>query len=84
MSPARRQLGLNPGEGVRITRVSPSLDSDVRLAPGMVILRVGNAPVGSVAELNRLVRGARPGDVVMLLVRYQSQTTFVAVTVPKR
>lgn len=81
---ARRQLGLNPGEGVRITRVSPSLDSDVRLAPGMVILRVGNAPVGSVAELNRLVRGARPGDVVMLLVRYQSQTTFVAVTVPKR
>ena len=83
-APARRQLGLNPGEGVRITRVSPSLDSDVRLAPGMVILRVGNAPVGSVAELNRLVRGARPGDVVMLLVRYQSQTTFVAVTVPKR
>ena len=49
-----------------------------------MILRVGNAPVGSVAELNRLVRGARPGDVVMLLVRYQSQTTFVAVTVPKR
>jgi serine protease Do len=50
----------------------------------MVILRVGNTPVGSVAELNRLIRGTKPGDVVMLLVRYQSQTSFVAVTAPKR
>ena len=80
----RRQLGLNAGEGVRITRVAQDLDSDVQLAPGMVILRVGNTPVGSAAELNRLIRGTKPGDVVMLLVRYQSQTSFVAVTAPKR
>ena len=33
---------------------------------------------------NRLIRGTKPGDVVMLLVRYQSQTSFVAVTAPKR
>jgi serine protease Do len=52
------------------------------LAPGMVILRVGRTPVGSVAALEKQLDGASEGDAVMLLVRDPAgRTSFVALTV---
>nr|MBO2467190.1 peptidase S1 [Xanthomonadaceae bacterium] len=78
----RRQLGLGAREGVQITRVTGAEARQAGLRPGMVILRVGRTPVGSVAELERELRGYAAGDAVMLLVRAQDGTSqFVALTV---
>ncbi len=75
----RRQLGLEAGEGVRITRVNGQAARDARLSPGMVILQVGRTPVGNVAALNKQLAGYAKGDVVMLLVRSGGNSAFVAV-----
>ena len=76
----RKQLGLESGEGVRITGVKGEGARDAGLAPGMVVLRVGNTPVGSVDALNRALSGYKKGDVVLLLVRASSgNSAFVAV-----
>ncbi|WP_372012864.1 DegQ family serine endoprotease [Pseudoxanthomonas sp. 10H] len=79
---SRRQLGLGAGEGVRITGVDGTEAREAGLQPGMVILRVGRTPVGSVAALERQLGGVGPGDAVMLLVRDPAgRTSFVALTV---
>ncbi|MGY8564955.1 DegQ family serine endoprotease [Paracidovorax citrulli] len=78
-APQRQQLGLDAGEGVRITSVKGQAARDARLSPGMVILQVGRTPVGSVAALNKALGGYKKGDVVMLLVRAGSNSAFVAV-----
>ncbi|AKC88126.1 Do family serine endopeptidase [Pseudoxanthomonas suwonensis] len=79
---SRRQLGLEAGQGVRITSVDGVDAREAGLQPGMAILRVGRTPVGSVAELERQLRGSRAGDAVMLLVRDPAgRTSFVALTV---
>lgn len=75
----RKQLGLEAGEGVRITRVNGQSARDAQLVPGMVVLQVGRTPVGSVAMLNRELAGYKKGDVVMLLVRTGGNSAFVAV-----
>ncbi len=77
----RRRLGLEADEGVGIARVDGSDARNAGIAPGDVILQVGRTKVGSVAELNRQLRDAGPGQTVMLLVRGRSGgTQFVAVT----
>lgn len=79
--PARARLGLEAGKGVAIVGVEGA-EARERLAPGMAILQVGRTPVGSVAALERELRGARPGDAVMLLVRAPNGANqFVALTV---
>ena len=78
-APQRQQLGLDAGEGVRITNVKGEAARDARLSPGMVILQVGRTPVGSVAALNKALGGYKKGDVVMLLVRAGGSRAFVAV-----
>ncbi len=75
----RKQLGLESGEGVRVTGVSSQAAREARLAPGMVILQVGRTPVGSVAALNRQLGAYSKGEVVMLLVRSGGNSAFVAV-----
>lgn len=78
---ARKQLGLKAGEGIRITRVTGASASEAQLQPGLVVLQVGRKAVGSVAQFNEALRGVKPGQVVMLLVRSpQGGTAFVAVT----
>jgi len=79
----RKQLGLNPGEGVVVTRVATNAARRTAVAPGDVILMVGRKPVKSVAEFNTATRDAKPGDSVMLLVRREDQTQFLTATVPK-
>ena len=78
-APQRQQLGLASGEGVRITRVNGRSARDAQLSPGMVVLQVGRTPVGSVGALNKALGGYKKGDVVMLLVRANGNSAFVAV-----
>jgi serine protease Do len=81
-APSRRQLGLQAGEGVRISGVDSVEAREAGLAPGMVILRVGRTPVGSVAALEKQLDGAAEGDAVMLLVRDPAgRTSYLTLTV---
>ncbi|HVJ38447.1 MAG TPA: DegQ family serine endoprotease [Stenotrophomonas sp.] len=75
----RQRMGLKSGEGVRIAAVNGSSAREARLSPGLVILRVGRTPVGSVAALNRELASYKKGDVVMLLVSSGQASSYVAV-----
>ena len=48
---------------------------------GDIVLAVGRRSVGSAAELERALADARRGETVMLLVRTQNVTRYVAVRV---
>ena len=75
----RRQLGLDPGQGVALARVQGDAARRAGLRPGDVVLRVGRTPVGSPAELDRALRDVKPGDSVMLLLNRAGSTLFVAI-----
>ncbi len=79
----RKQLGITNGEGVVVTQIVGASARRAALAPGDVILMVGRKPVKSAGEFNATIKAAKPGESVMLLVRRDDQTQFIALTVPK-
>ncbi len=79
----RKQLGISNGEGVVVTQIVGGAARGTAIAPGDVIMMVGRKPVKSVADFNATVKAAKPGESVMLLVRRDDQTQFIALTVPK-
>ena len=80
----RKQLGLANDEGVVVTRISGAAARRAALAPGDVILMVGRKPVKSAGDFNAAVKDVQAGDSVMLLVRRDDATSFIAVPVPKK
>ncbi len=80
----RQQLGLKSDEGVLITSVLSQAAMQAGLQPGDVILMVGQRSVGSAKAFDQALRGYKPGDDVMLLVRRDKITQFVAIPVPKQ
>jgi serine protease Do len=78
----RKQLGITDGQGVVVTRITGNAARRAALEAGDVILMVGRKPVKSVADFNANLKDAKPGDSVMLLVRRDEQTQFLALTVP--
>lgn len=79
----RKQLGIANDEGIVVTRVNGAAARRAALAPGDVILMIGRKPVKSVGDFNTIVNATKPGDSVMVLVRREDQTQFLALTVPK-
>jgi serine protease Do len=79
----RQQLGYNGKGGVVITDVRGAA-AQAGLAPGDVILRVGNKPVDSVATFRRETAAVKRGSTVLLLVSHQGQNQFVAISVPTK
>jgi serine protease Do len=77
----RKQLQLKD-EGVLVNRVTGAAKRS-SVQPGDVVLMVGRTKVKNPAEFNAAVKDVKPGDSVMLLVRRDQVTNFVAVTVPK-
>ena len=80
----RKQLGIEDGQGVVVTRVAGAAARRAAIEPGDVILMVGRKPIKSVVEFNAALKDAKPGDSIMLLVRREDQTQFLAVTVPAK
>jgi serine protease Do len=78
----RKQLGVKD-QGVVITDIKSAAARRSALQPGDVVLMVGRKPVKTADEFNSAVKDAKSGDSVMMLVRREDQTQFVAVTVPK-
>lgn len=79
----RQQLGIKD-EGVLVTRITGLPARQAALQPGDIVLMVGKQKIKTAAEFNTAVKGVQPGDSVMLLVRRQDASLFVAVSVPKK
>jgi serine protease Do len=79
----RQQLGIKD-EGVVVTRITGVPARRAALQPGDIVLMVGKLKVKTAAEFNTAVKSVQPGDSVMLLVRRQDASLFVAVSVPKK
>jgi serine protease Do len=78
----RKQLGVKD-QGVVITDIKSATARRSALQPGDVVLMVGRKPVKSAEDFNSAVKDAKSGDSVMMLVKREDATQFVAVTVPK-
>jgi len=78
----RKQLGLKD-EGVVITRITGSSAQRAALQPGDVVLMVGRTSIKSSAAFQTAVNALKAGESVMLLVRRDEATSFVALTVPR-
>jgi serine protease Do len=77
----RKQLALKDDQGVVITDIRGAARRSP-LQPGDVVLMVGRKPVKSASDFNDAVKDVKAGESVMLLVRREDLTQFVAVTVP--
>ncbi len=78
----RKQLGVKD-QGVVITDIKSAAARRSALQPGDVVLMVGRKPVKTADDFNNAVKEAKVGDSVMMLVKREDTTQFVAVTVPK-
>ncbi|HEY8681623.1 MAG TPA: DegQ family serine endoprotease [Rhodanobacter sp.] len=80
---ARQQLGLKPNQGVAISAITGAPATQAGLQEGDVILMVNQQKVGSVSAFREVTKDVKPGTTVLLLVRRGSQSSFIALTVPK-
>jgi serine protease Do len=78
----RKQLNLKDQQGVVITDIKGAARRTA-LQPGDVVLMVGRKSVKTSGDFNEALKDVKPGDSVMLLVRRDEATQFVAVPVPK-
>ncbi|HTA65129.1 MAG TPA: Do family serine endopeptidase [Xanthomonadaceae bacterium] len=79
IDPARRKtMKLDTDEGVLVTRVVDDVARRAGVQPGDVILRVGNREIGSASAFAAATAQVKAGDTVMLLVRRDDQTQFIA------
>ncbi|MBL0163092.1 MAG: DegQ family serine endoprotease [Xanthomonadales bacterium] len=77
----RQQLGLKE-EGVVITRVDGMAARRAALQPGDIVLMVGRKSVTSASDFSASAKQLKSGDSVMLLIRRNDVTSFVAIEVP--
>lgn len=75
----RQRLGLRSDEGVLVSNPGDAA-AGAGLRPGDVVLSVGRNSVSSASALDRELASVKPGQTVMLLVRRQGATQFIAVT----
>ncbi|MFC3551249.1 DegQ family serine endoprotease [Lysobacter cavernae] len=75
----RQRLGLRANEGV-LVRNPGDAAGEAGLRPGDVVLSVGRNSVSNATALDRELAGTKPGQTVMLLVRRDGATQFIAVT----
>ncbi len=78
----RRQLGLKD-EGVVVTRVGGAAARRAAIQTGDIILMVGRTSVSTAAAFQAAVKDLKPGESVMLLVRRNDVTSFIALTIPR-
>ena len=73
-----KAMKLDGGQGVLVVRVLDDVARRAGVQPGDVILMMGNREIDSVAAFKAASAQAKVGDTVMLLVRRNEQTQFLA------
>ena len=79
-----RRLELPADEkGVVVTDVSAGgLAAEAGITPGDVIKEINRKPVASVADYQKLVAKAKPGETLLFLIRRGDMSSFRAITIP--
>ncbi|HMK36424.1 MAG TPA: DegQ family serine endoprotease [Desulfomonilaceae bacterium] len=78
---AASQLGLKPGEGIRIKEVSPDgQGARIGLKAGDVILDADGKPVADVAGFSKDVAEAKKNGIIRLKIQRDSATIYVGAT----
>ncbi|MGN6545390.1 MAG: Do family serine endopeptidase [Aureliella sp.] len=73
-------LGLSSTDGVVITEVTPgSAAARAGLESGMVITQINRKPVKNLADAQELLSGHKSGEGVLLLVKTEAGSRFVAI-----
>ena len=78
----RQRLGLQAGEGVRVSRVGSALARQAGLNPGDVVLAVNGRDVGTPAAFESELGKVKSGATLRLLVRNATSTGFVELPMP--
>jgi serine protease Do len=80
----RQQLDIGSDDpGVIIVAVDPESDAaEEGLTPRQVVVSIDDAPVRSVSDWNRIVKGLKPGDTVKVEIRASGQSQFIFLSVP--
>jgi serine protease Do len=74
----RKALKLDAGQGVLVAGINGAIARRAGVQQGDVILRVGNREIGSTSAFAAATANAKAGDTLMLLVRHDAQTRFIA------
>jgi len=75
---------LDVDRGVIVADVKPYGEAFNRaIGKNMVIIEADRKPVNSPADLKKVVDGRKPGESVLLRIRSERGTAFVAVQIPK-
>jgi len=72
------RMGLSERHGivvVQVERNSPAEEAGI--APGDIILEVGQVPIGNVADLNKKIADSKSGDTILFLVKRGEFTTYL-------
>ena len=87
-SPNRPELGIELGEpqggGVLVQRVAPGSKAEDLLEPGDVILEINRTPVARGSEASKLLKSAPAGEPVLLKIKREGKTRFVAIESDKK
>ena len=79
IAPAQRKtMKLEAGQGVLVAHVVGDAARRAGVQPGDVVLRVGNHEIDNIAAFSAAAAQTKPGDTLMLLVRRNEQTQFIA------
>ncbi len=54
------------------------------LLPGGVITKVDDQEITSVSQLKKILSSKKPGDAVLLRVKYKDTSTLVAIEIPEK
>jgi serine protease Do len=70
--------------GIMVESVDPVSEADKRfLRPNDVIVSVGEQPISSVAQFDKLIKAKKPGDAVLMRVKGPDKSMrFVAIEIP--
>jgi serine protease Do len=81
-----RRLDMPPDEtGLVATDVdSGGLAAEAGMQPGDIIKQINRKPVASVADYQKVISKAKPGETILFLVRRGDMTSFRAITIPGR
>jgi serine protease Do len=72
-----------PNEGALVRDVVPgSAAEHAGLAPGMVIVEAGGTPVRNARDLDKALKGAKSGSVILLRVQTPDGRALHAMTLP--
>ncbi|MGK7344472.1 MAG: DegQ family serine endoprotease [Candidatus Nitrospinota bacterium M3_3B_026] len=80
-----QRFDLETGPGVVVTSVAPGSPAALAgIRPGDVITELNRKPVENIETYREVLSAAKPGDVVLMLLRRGDSSSFLAIKIPEK